>query len=135
MLVCDEAQLSLTSVKYNFVGTYTGDLGIEVDPKPLGQLVFVFLIEGDLAKRPPMVTFDVMLPGEAPKQMTVPLALPPGTPPEGRDRVRLQVPFPILAPVLRAGRIEGRVTYGDEVVAVRGPWITVTGPATVKAPS
>src|SRR6266404_1462568 len=125
MLVCDEAQVSITSGKYNYVGVYNADLGIPREPQTISQLVFLFIIDADMAKRPPVVTIEVTLPGEQPKQLPIPIP-PTIVPLPGRSRMGMQVPFAITSPVLRAGRIEARVIYGEEIVPVRGPWITIT---------
>lgn len=134
LLVCDDLLYSLTG-KINLFGIYTGDIGVPLQMQATGQLVFLFLLEGDLSERPGRVTLEVSLPGESsPNRLDVgPLAVPAAAP--GRTRWNLRLPFLVAQPVLRPGRIEAKIIHGKDEISVRGPWITLTGAAPTPTPA
>jgi hypothetical protein len=108
------------------VGIYNTEIVIPQLEQPTGQLVFYFVVHCDLTERPNVLTLEVTLPGEAPRAMPVMIGVPP-PPMEGRQRWMIQLPFPIMQPVLRPGRIEGRVLFdGANPVDIRGPWISLS---------
>ena len=136
LLVCDEANMSLTSGKHNLIGIYTGEIGIPKEPQILNQIVFYFVIDCDLTKLPPVMIVEITIPGDTPKQLPIPmLPTPPMPIPPNRTRGVLQIPFAMRSLNVRAGRIEGRVIYGSEVVPVLGPMLTVSPPVTSEAPT
>lgn len=127
-LVCDEAQVSLTSNKFNLLGIYNADIAVPQAGLTAGQLVFHFVVHCDLTERPNLLTLEVTLPGSAPKTLPVPIVPPPHVS-DDRTRWVAQVPFVLHQPVLNPGRVEGRVLFdGGHAVSIRGPWIVLSVP-------
>jgi hypothetical protein len=119
--ICDEVTYSLTG-KVFAQGIYTGDLSIPSDEFTIPQLVFFFLIEGPADTLFKSITLKVLLPGQPPATMEVPLSIPAKRDPR-RTRMSLKSPFLILQPVLRPGRIETKVVHVEGEIDAGGQWI------------
>lgn len=125
LLICDDLMFSLSG-KMTAIGIYTGDIGIPTSEHRTGQLIFMFMLQGDLTEQPtePMV-LEVTFPGEQPHSMTLP---PPvfGQNFEGSGRTKWfqRTPFMIQNVILRPGQIKTRIRYGKLELNPGSPWIT-----------
>jgi hypothetical protein len=126
LLVCDDLLYSLAG-KLTLLGVYTGDISIPAPTWTVGQLVFLFLMNGDLTERPTQpLDLEVTLPGSAPQTMVFPTSFAP-SPASGRTKWFLRTPFLLQNVILRPGRIAANVKHGDFVMNPGSPW--VTGPS------
>jgi hypothetical protein len=127
LLVCDDLLYSLMG-KVNLIGIYTSDIAINGPGQVAGQLVFFFVMEGDISERPTHVSLEITLPGTPPRRLDFP-AFPTDIQQQpGRTRWYLRLPFLLPQVVLHPGRIEGKIIYAGNEIALRGPWITVVSP-------
>lgn len=133
VFVCDDVWVSLNG-KFNVLGMYTGDIAISGREAHSPQLVFVFQIECDFTDPYRSLIAQVTLPGEEPRQMTIPI-----TPtPQGRKHWTIRWPFLVTLPTLRPGRIEAKVIHekgeliaGDQwIVEIPSPQVSVSPIAT-----
>jgi hypothetical protein len=125
MLVCDDVLVSLSG-KFNLLGMYTSDLGVPADPTMANQLVFFFIVEGDLEDRPGSIVLEVTFPGGDTRQTELSAPLSPGPPPPDRKKWYVRAPFLVQNVALRPGRIEGKLKHDGAELAVQGPWISLT---------
>jgi hypothetical protein len=132
VFVCDEVLVSLTG-KFNVLGMYTGDIAIFGGEAPSPQLVFVFQIECDLTDPYRLLIAQVTLPGEGPRQMPVPFAIPSPSP-ESRTRWITRWPFLVPIPTLRPGRVEAKVIHERGEIIAGYQWIVSVPRPQVDAP-
>jgi hypothetical protein len=121
MLVCDDVLVSVSG-KFNLLGVYSTDIGVPKDGQIAPQLVFFFMLEGDLSERPHFVSLEVSFPGGNSRSITVPAQVPQG-PAHGRTKWFARIPFLVQQVMLRPGKIEAKVRYDGQELAVAGPWI------------
>lgn len=127
--ICDEVMHSLTG-KIFVQGMYTGDISIPSDEFTVSQLVFFFLIDGPAEDLFKSIALEVLLPGQSPARMQIPLSLPAQRDPL-RTRISIKTPFLILQPVLRPGRIETRVVHDKGEIDAGGQWIITQVPKAI----
>lgn len=124
LVVCDDLLYSLNG-KITLLGMYTGDIGIPTNPQAAGQMVFFFILQGDLSERPTkLVTLEVTLPGEVSKTMTIPPPIFADPMPVGRTKWFMRHPFLVAPAILRPGRIVAKVIYDNTEIVLGAPWIT-----------
>jgi len=130
VIVCDDLLVSLSG-KMTVIGVYTNDLGIPSEEHRVNQLVFLFIIEGDLNDPLKSLKVRVKMPsgssGEG--EILVPSDAFPDAPGRKRwiARLPLVMPFPILTP----GKIEATVIHDQGEIEVVTPWIVSSLPAVV----
>jgi hypothetical protein len=136
MLVCDDLLYTITG-KLNLIGIYTTDIGIPVEAHVAAQMIFLFNIEGDLSEQPKDgLHFELQMPGEEAKTLTVPVPVLTAPAAPGRTRWFARIPFLVQPVVLRAGQIKATIKHEPgEDIAVAGPWITLMSAPPTSAPS
>lgn len=123
LLVADDLWWSITG-KVNLIGVYTGDIGIPLDGQLAAQLVFFFLLEGELGDQPTKpFTLEIALPGDQPR--TLPVAVPTFGNTSATERTKwfVRTPFLVQQLRLRPGRIVARIIYEGKELRVGAPWI------------
>ena len=101
------------------------------DPTTIPQLVILFNVEGDLSERPDKITVQVSFPGGDTREIDVAANFASG--PTLPERVRWTIRAPVLFQniVLKPGRVEAKIKYKDDELAVAGAWILLaTSPST-----
>jgi hypothetical protein len=120
--------------KQTLQGIYNSDLGVPKEPSTAPQLVFYFLIETDVDDPFQSMTLEIVLPGEAPRQIPIAIQFPAASPPAGRTRQTIRATALVQFPILRAGRIEAKVKHEKGEIIVGAPWISVTKQSAPAAP-
>jgi hypothetical protein len=125
VLVSDDLLISFSG-KITVIGVYTGDIIIFSDPSTTLQLMFLFIIECPLTDPFRSITLEVSLPGDTePRRMLVPVMPPPVSPPPGRTRWTLRLPFALTNINLRAGQIRTKVLHEKGEIDLGGPWVVL----------
>jgi|GEM_PF-3869908 len=128
LVVCDELYFNMTG-KLTVQGMYTGDIFISGAEAATTQLVFLFILDCDIAERPNIIRLQVTLPGDLPRESIPPLALTTTTPVlTDRSKLTYKLPFLYALPTLRVGRISAKVIFDQEEVSVVAPWISPITP-------
>ncbi|MCX7361150.1 MAG: hypothetical protein NTV97_04615 [Alphaproteobacteria bacterium] len=126
LLVCDDVMYSITG-KVSVFGVYTGDIGIPNDAHLAPQLIFFFVIDGDLSERPILpLKLEIKLPEEDARSVMISPPILPNPAPEGRTKWYMRHPFLVSSAILRPGRIEAKIVYDGEDISLSAPWISRT---------
>jgi len=127
LLVADEIYFNLFG-KATLQGIYHNDLGINVDPSPVPQLIFFFMAETDAADPFHSFAVEVALPGADSVRQDIPV-IPPqvvvANNSQGKKRLHYRHPLLITRPLLRPGEIKAKVTHEKGEIVVSAPWITL----------
>lgn len=121
LLICDELLFSLTG-KMTIAGLYTGDIGIGSERQIIPQLIFLFVVEGDLDEPIQSAVLEVALPKVEVKRRPLPGVSPPAATP-GRTKWKMLLPFPMSQVELHLGKIEAKVIYDKGEIVATAPWI------------
>jgi hypothetical protein len=124
VLVADDVLFSMSN-KLTVVGIYQGDIIIPTAPMIIGQLAFLFFIEGDLSEPLHALTLQVTLPGQPAVRVEVPLQQIVFAPTPDRTKWLFRVPMMISQPILLPGRIEAKAIYEGGEILVTAPWIAL----------
>jgi hypothetical protein len=129
-IVCDDLLVSMNG-KMTLLGVYTSDMGIPAEGHRLNQLIFLFIVEGDLSDPLKSLKVQVKLPSGSSAEAELPI-LENVIARQGDDRTRwiAKVPLALQAPIMSAGKIEARVIHDQGQIDVVLPWIVLTPPAT-----
>jgi hypothetical protein len=104
----------------------TADIVIGADEVTTNQIVFVFQLDCDSSDPFSSAILEVKIPGDAPRQLQVPL--PTFNQIEGRSRWTLRWPFLLQMARLRPGRIQTRVLHDKGEIDAGGIWIVTAVP-------
>jgi hypothetical protein len=122
-LVCDDLMHSLTG-KVSLSGVYVQDIVIPGPALLLNQLVFFFTVETPREKPFQSLTFKVSLPGNPPREQSVPIVVNEmsiGDP--RRKRITFRQAMLLQQVVLMPGRIETSVIHEEGELDAGGIWI------------
>jgi hypothetical protein len=108
VIVCDEFFTSLTG-KMTLSGIYTGDIVIPSSPIIAGQLIFFFIVEGNVSDPFNLLELEIALPGETPVRISVPVHAMEVLP--DRPRTIYRWPLLISPAILIAGPIIAKVIH------------------------
>ncbi len=110
-LVCDDILISMSG-KFTALGIYTSDVGIPVPNHVLNQLAFLFVLETPADDPFRSLKFQVTLPGDAPREVTLPTLGPAVSASITKAKmISLKWPYLIQNVALRPGPIETLVTH------------------------
>jgi hypothetical protein len=126
LLVADEVTFSLNG-KLNIFGTYTADIGIQTNPTPLTQLIFLFVIETDPGDPYVRLEVNVTLPGGDQRHQSIITSRLIATPSDQRRWI-LRYPFLFTNPILRPGPIEAKVIHDQGEIIAAAPSIVMIPP-------
>jgi hypothetical protein len=126
VLVSDELTSTLTG-KLHILGVYTGDIVIPVNPTPVAQLIFLFVIESDPDDPFKKIELRVELPGGAATEFQVPVdSFVLST----SDKTRWSLRFPLLFQnaLLQPGNIKAIVIHDKGEIVTAAPSVILRSP-------
>jgi hypothetical protein len=109
--------------KTTLVGIYTGDITVAVDGQTVNQMVFYFIVQGDLSDVPKTMALEVKLPGLGPTTREIPMDRNALVATAERTKWFVKVPVPIFGAPLRSGKIEAKVVFDNEEIHLAPQWI------------
>ncbi|HUZ30938.1 MAG TPA: hypothetical protein VMV19_02340 [Xanthobacteraceae bacterium] len=123
VLPCQDIRLEHDG-KLTLVGLFTGNIAIPTVPTIIAHLMFLIIIDGDLAEPLKTLRIEIRLPQAAePAVADVPMPFQAPTLLEGQKRWRYQIPFAIAPAVLTPGRIVCKIVHDKGEIETGARWI------------